>query len=464
MQLSESRNRHWCWLAVFASVLGGCDRRPAPPPTETTRLRCDADNGGLTLPAGFCAIVVADYLANLRGLAISARGDLYATILNRRLNTGGLIAMRDTDSDGRADEFSPFGDVGGVGLQIRGDYLYLGADTVILRYRLGDAARPAGKPEVVVSGLPAGPLHASKTMAFDDQGGLFVSIGAPSNACQQTDRSPGSPGRDPCPELANSAGVWRFDADRPGQRFDDGHHYASGIRHALALDWNPADGAVYVIQHGREALSELWPQWYTTEQDEQLPSEEMLRLSDGASFSWPYCYHDPQQGRRVLAPEYGGDGMRVDRCASYPGPVAVFPAHFGPNDMLFYRGSQFPRRYRGGAFIAFHGSYRGIGGNRTGHQIVFVPTDKGVPGTSWEVFADGFAGSRSSAEAAPQYRPTAIAEGPDGSLYVADSVSGRIWRIVYRATRPPPAAVPPIPGPASGNSAATPQSQGNKAE
>jgi glucose/arabinose dehydrogenase len=453
------RWHRWLWLLVMVWVVAGCDRR-APTPATGSSLKCDPDNGGLALPPGFCAFIVADYFANLRGLAVTPSGDLYATVLNRRLNTGGLIAMRDSDADGRADEFAQFGEIGGVGLHIRGDYLYLGADTQILRYRLGKAARPAGRPEVVVSDLPAAALHASKTLTFDDRGGMYVSVGAPSNACQQTDRSPGSPGLDPCPELERTAGVWRFDADRLGQTFADGHRFAAGIRHALALDWNPGDGAPYLVQHGREELSDLWPRLYTAEQDQQLPAEEMLKLTDGATFSWPYCYHDPQQGRRVLAPEYGGDGMRVDRCADYPAPVVVFPAHFGPNDLLFYRGSQFPRRYRGGAFIAFHGSYRGMSGVRTGYQVVFVPGEKGVPGNTWEVFADGFAGPGTTEE--PQHRPTALAEGADGSLYVADSVSGRIWRIIYHPVKPPPAAVPPIP--ATGTEAATPQNQGSKAE
>ncbi|MGQ0656839.1 MAG: PQQ-dependent sugar dehydrogenase [Chromatiales bacterium] len=420
-------------IALVVLLHAGCSPETPPPPSPETAMpavACDPDNGGLRLPDGFCAVIVADHFANLRELAVKANGDLYGSLLNRRLGTGGLVALRDNDGDGRADEIRQFGDRGGVGLGIHDGYLYLGADDAVLRYRLGEDLVPAAGPEIVVGDLPTSELHASKTFAFDGHGGLYVSIGAPSNACQQQDRSPGSPGRDPCPELQHTAGVWRFDAARLDQSQAHGERYASGIRHALAIDWQPQLDELYVAQHGRDQLNELWPQMFSAEQGELLPAEEMLALTRGTEFSWPYCYYDPFQRRRVLAPEYGGDGIRVGRCAVYPEPVVVFPGHFGPNDMLFYRGDQFPRRYRGGAFIAFHGSYQQMGATQVGYQVVFVPLEKGRISGEWEVFADGFAGTARSSVA--EHRPTGLAEGPDGSLYIADSVSGRIWRVVYR--------------------------------
>lgn len=420
-------------LPLVLLWVDGCSREAPPTPPAAPALpsvACDTDNGGLRLPDGFCALVVADHFANLRDLAVRANGDLYGSLLNRRLGTGGLVALRDTNGDGRADDIRQFGDRGGVGLALHGDYLYLGADAAVLRFRLGADLTPDPAAEVVVSGLPAGEHHASKTFTFDARGGLYVSIGAPSNACQQQDRSPGSPGHDPCPELENSAGIWRFEEARPGQMLADGERYASGIRHALAIDWQPIVNDLYVVQHGRDQLNELWPQLFSAVQGELLPAEEMLRVTAGAEFGWPYCYYDPFQRRRVLAPEYAGDGIRVGRCTSFPEPVVAFPGHFGPNDMLFYRGEQFPPRYRGGAYIAFHGSYQQMGAARVGYQVVFVPMAKGEMSAEWEVFADGFAGTAQSSAA--EYRPTGLAEGPDGSLYIADSVSGRIWRVLYR--------------------------------
>lgn len=430
---ASQRARISSLLLAIVITLGGCERESAPSvpaaSVEAPPAQCDANNAGLQLPLGFCAVLVADHFANLRELAIAGNGDIYGSLLNRRLGFGGLVALRDRNGDGTAEEIRQFGEVGGVGLAIHDGHLYLGADRAVLRYRLDGGLVPAAPPEVVVDGLPAAELHASKTLAFDESGGMFVTIGAPSNACQRQDRRLESPGVDPCEELEDAAGIWRFDAMQTGQTFADGERYASGIRHALAVAWEPRGDALYVVQHGRDELSELWPQKYTAEEGELVPAEEMLEVTAGATFSWPYCYYDPQQHRRVLAPEYGGDGTRADRCNDFPDPVAIFPAHYGPNDMLIYGGRQFPKRYHGGAFIAFHGAFRTQGGERRGYQVVFVPMEEDGFAADWEVFADGFGGTVADA---PEHRPTGLAEGPDGSLYIADSVTGRIWRVIHR--------------------------------
>ena len=448
-------------LAMATALVAGCNRKPPPPPEKpaAAAIRCDPGNGGLTLPPGFCALIVADHFANLREIAVNGNGDIYGTTLNRRLGIGGLIALRDTNGDGRADQIETFGKAGGAGLAIHDGYLYLGLDQAIVRYALDKHTLvPPTPPETIVSGFPDSGSHASKTFAFDDAGGLLVAVGAPSNACQAQDRSPGSPGLDPCPELARSAGVWRFDAARPGQTQEqDGHRFVSGVRHVLAIAWQTESKQLYLVQQGRDELSELWPDRFSAEQGDVLPAEEMLLATPGAEFSWPYCYYDPFQNRLVLAPEYGGDGIRVGRCSRFPDPVLAFPAHYSPNDMLFYAGKMFPAHYQGGAFIAFHGAYRQITTGRAGYQVVFVPYRHGSLSTHWEVFADGFAGSDPSVGPEDaEHRPNAVAEGPDGSLYIADSVTGRIWRVFYRG-------VPPVPEDAAKrNAAELPQSPESK--
>ncbi len=450
----DRRARHRFLAAAIAAAVAllpaACGRKqvPAPAvPAARTAPACDPDNGGLKLPPGFCALIVADHFANLHDIVVTARGDIYGSMLNRRLGFGRLVALRDSDGDGRADQIQEFGDRGGVGLALWNNHLYLGADDAVWRYPLQEWL-PSAPAELVVGDLPASDVLASKTLAFDDDGGLYVSVGAPSNACQQVDRGPGSPGLDPCPQLDRHAGIWRFTADRPGQTFDaDGSKYAGGIRHALAMAWHRQTRALYVVQHGRDELSELWPDRFTSEQGELLPAEEMLKITPGAQFSWPYCYYDGFQRRRVLAPEYGGDGLRTDRCTDYPAPVVAFPAHYGPNGMLFYQGGQFPARYRGGAFIAFHGAYKQMNSAPAGYQVVFVPFEQGAFSERWEVFADGFAGQppadQGAGNFAPEHRPTSVAEGPDGSLYIADSETGRIWRVLYRPPAGAPAATMP---------------------
>lgn len=426
-------------LLAACAGLAGCGPGPeqeaaAPAPPAAAGPVCDPDNGGLRLPEGFCALVVADHFGNLRHLALSPEGDLYAASRNRRLGLGSVVALRDVDGDGRADLTAQFDEEGGVGLALRGRALYLGTDTAVVRYRLAPGELvPTAPREVIVSGFAADQVHVSKTLAFDEAGGLYVAVGAPSNACQQADRVVGSPGLDPCPLLESSGGIWRLDADRPGQDYRrDGRRYASGIRHALAIDWEPTSGTLYAVQQGRDELDRLWPQHYTPEQSARLPGEELLRVLPETAYSWPYCFHDPDQGRLVEAPEYLAAEGQSGRCAGFPAPLAAFPAHSSPGDMVFYDGSQFPGRYRGGAFVALQGSYREDTGAPVGHEVVFVPFAEGQPAGPPEVFAAGFNAPAEAGAEARAFRPGGLAVGPDGSLYVSDSTQGRIWRVLYR--------------------------------
>ncbi|HEV7836897.1 MAG TPA: hypothetical protein VGO75_02435, partial [Gemmatimonadaceae bacterium] len=154
-----------------------------------------------------------------------------------------------------------------------------------------------------------------------------------------------------------------------------------------------------------------------------------LRVEAGDDYGWPYCYHDRALGRRVLAPEYGGDANKAGRCADKKLPVLAFPGHWAPDGLLFYQGTQFPARYRNGVFITFHGSWNRIG-RQDGYKVVFVPSVGIIAGDSAETFADGFAGRKKDPGGA-KYRPVGLAEGPDGSLYITDDQRGRIWRVVY---------------------------------
>jgi len=289
---------------------------------------------------------------------------------------------------------------------------------------------PSGERETIVQGLRARGGHAAKPLAFDDQGHLYVNVGSPSNACQEESRTPGSPGMDPCPELETNAGIWRFDADAAGQAQGDGTHFATGMRNTVALATKPGDGHLYAAIHGRDQLHSLWPDRFTQEQNAEKPSEEFVRVTEGDDYGWPYCYHDPEMDQKVLAPEYGGDGQEMGRCAEMDDPLIDFPAHWGPNALHFYTGSQFPETYRGGAFIAFHGSWNRAPLPQGGYNVVFAPFRDGEPTSEWEEFATGFREEGQGPRDA-DHRPTGLAQGPDGSLYVTDDQAGWIWRIMY---------------------------------
>lgn len=143
---------------------------------------------------------------------------------------------------------------------------------------------------------------------------------------------------------------------------------------------------------------------------------------------WPFVYYDPFQKKLILAPEYGGDGKETGS-KKYQDPIAAFPAHLAPDDLLFYTGSMFPEKYKNGAFIAFHGQSPSL---KEGYLVAFVPFKDGKPLGEWEIFADNFAGEDlKDSTGIIQHRPTGLAQGPDGALYVSDDLKGDIFRIAY---------------------------------
>lgn len=383
---------------------------------------------GLALPPGFTATVVQEGLGAGRHLAVAANGDIYLA------GRDGLVAMRDGNGDGKVDETRPFGDVAGTEAIIFGDWLYVSDNVGVYRYALskGELA-PGGAKQVVVDGFPMERQHADKTFALDPKGTLYVNVGAPSNSCQQQDRQPGSLGRNPCPILEKYGGVWVFDGNKLGQRASEGRRFATGMRNAVALEWNAGQNALYAVIHGRDSLDTLFPALYQSQDNATRTAEEFHKIVDGGNYGWPYTFWDNKLGKRVVAPEYGGDGKKVPEAGKYADPLVAFPAHWAPNDLLFYSGKKFPARYQGGAFIAFHGSWNRAPEPQAGYKVVFQPMKNGVPSGNYEVFADGFAGDlQDNNPRNARYRPVGLAVGPDGSLFIADSQKGRIWKVSYQ--------------------------------
>ncbi len=409
----------------------------------------DPDQGGLFLPENFEALVVADSIGRARHLAISDNGDIYVRLSSSDSIHGGNIALRDTNKDGKADIIQRFGGIGvqrtsyGTGMKIHKGYLYFSTDKTLYRYKLEpEKLVPTGKREIVLSDDHAhgSHWHITKPVSFDDQGYMYVPFGVPSNACQDLSVSPnGAPegiGLDPCPELEEHGGIWQFKAGKIGLTQKDGERFATGIRSVVAMRWNPVDKHLYTVMHGRDNLHSLFPARFTPWQSALLPAEEFLKVTKGANFGWPYCYFDQIEGKKVLAPEYGGDGQVLGRCEGMDLPLMGFPGHWAPNDLLFYGGDQFPDRYKEGAFIAFHGSTNRAPYAQAGYFVCFVPFVDGAPDGSWEVFADGFAGLEPLVNTSDaRYRPVGLAEGPDGSLYISESNIGKIWRVMYKGDR-----------------------------
>ncbi len=420
---------------VVGAMVSGCGEQ-SEKEEITPYFTADDDQGGLNLAPGMKAYVIAEDLGRGRHVAVNDNGDIYMN-LREPNDKGGIVALRDTNGDGRADEIEYFGDFGGTGMAFYKGNLYASNDSAIFRFTISQGnlvPDNAAAPDTIVSGLPQQTSHAAKSFTFDEQGNLYVNIGAPSNACQEQDRTKGSPAMDPCPLLERQGGVWRFDAETVGQtQVEHGHKYATGIRNAVALGYNPTDKHVYAVQHGRDMLNGLFPEMYDEAASAALPAEEMFRLTDGANFGWPYCYFDPAKNKRVMSPEYGGDGENVGRCEGTDQPVMAFPAHWAPNDILFYTGDQFPVSYKGSALVAFHGSWNRAPLEQKGYFVAFVPFENGSPAADYETLAEGFAGvDIIEAPSDALHRPTGIAQAPDGTVIISDSVSGKLWRVFYQ--------------------------------
>ncbi len=430
-------------VSVIAARDGNHEVAAPPPPTAPA---CAPDNGGITLPPGLCAIVFADSLVQARHLVIAPNGDVIVSVQGGPM--AGVVVLRDTDKDGKADVKSRF--AGAANGSDRGfnssevalfeGHLYTETTTAILRYpyKEGDLVA-SGPPDTIASGLPGGGNHPRKTFAIGKDGSIYVNFGSEDNICT-THAKDGvaTPGPDPCTETDRRAGIWRFDARKLHQTPATGEHYAIGVRNAIGMAINPNDGALWVMQHGRDDLG-LWPAYFTTQQNAEIPAEELFRIEKGGNYGWPYCYFDPIQKKKLLGPEYGGNGKDPGRCATMKTNVAAFPGHWAPNGLLFYTGSMLPAKYKNGAFIAFHGSWNRAPLPQAGFKVVFQPLKDNKAAGDFEVFADGFAPNL-NARRAPgtpppdptkvDRRPVGLAQGPDGALYVTDDARGRIWKIV----------------------------------
>ncbi len=421
---------------------------------------CPGNNGGLTLPSGFCATVFADNLGHVRHMAVAPNGVLYANTWSGRFYRfdkppagGFLIALKDSKGAGRADVIKRFGagvpegSAGGTGIAYYNGAVYAEQNDKIIRYVLptnSDSIAPTGEPQTVVSGLPLTGSHNMHPFIIDAQGHIFVDLGSATNSCQINDRAPGSLGHNPCTELETRAGTWRYDANKTGQRFSAAERYITGLRNGEGFGIDSA-GRLFATQHGRDQLNQNFSKLYTPKQSAELPAEELVELRQGADYGWPECYYDEFQKRLVLAPEYGGDGgKKIGVCAEKTAPVAAFPGHWAPNDLLIYTGNKFPAVYHDGALIAFHGSWNRAPEPQGGYNVVFQPLKNGKAAGDYVVFADGFAGPiKEPGQAA--FRPTGLAMAPDGSIYISDDKHGRIWHVTYQGSADAAVAAAPVP-------------------
>jgi glucose/arabinose dehydrogenase/mono/diheme cytochrome c family protein len=420
-------------------------RSRSNPGSETQSQACPNDDSGLTLPASFCATIFADDIGHARHMVVGPSGVVYVNTWSGRYygdaatHAGGfLVALQDKTGAGKADVTERFGETvqsggaGGTGIGMYKGSIYAEINDRIVRYALpAGSIVPRDPPDTIVSGLPLGGDHPMHPFIINAEGSMYVDVATATNACQLQNRQLKSPGANPCTELVTRGGIWRYDANKTNQKFAPAERFATGIRNAEGFAIDSA-GRVFVTQHGRDQLHANWPDLYKPEEEATQPAEELLLLKPGGDYGWPECYYDAVVQKLVLAPEYGGDGGKsLGPCANKIAPVAAFPAHWAPNGMALYDKNQFPTRYRNGVFIAFHGSWDRAPYPQGGYNVVFQSLDGDRASGNCEIFADGFAGPVKTPDGAA-HRPSGVAVGPDGSLYVSDDIRGRIYRIVYQ--------------------------------
>jgi glucose/arabinose dehydrogenase len=344
-----------------------------------------ADAGDITLPPGFRIAVYADQVRNARQMAAGPPGVVFVGSRSE----GKVYAVVDRDGDERAEQVHVLAKGLNMpsGVAFRDGALYVAEVRRILRFPdvARDLARPP-QPEVVTDAFPSETHHGWKFIAFGPDGRLYVPVGAPCNVCQ--------------PPGPLHATITRLDLSggRP-------EVIARGVRNSVGFDFHPETGDLWFTDNGRDWLGDAEP-----------PDRLNHLTRPGEHFGFPYCY-----GRGTPDPDHNaGRG-----CREFTPPARALDPHVAALGMRFYTGTVFPERYRGGIFIAEHGSWNSS--VPVGYRVTFVQI-AGGRAVSYEPFATGWL--KDSAAAG---RPADVLVMPDGALLVSDDKAGRLYRITYRA-------------------------------
>jgi glucose/arabinose dehydrogenase len=376
-------------LAAGQVTHGQKPKLPAPYATNSS------GNGpqGTKPPAGFLPTVPAGFRVNVyaasfkvpRWLTVAPNGDIFLA----DNGSGEIIVMRDPQHTGAAqereifvsDQKRPFG------IAFREDYVYIGNTRELVRFKYDPkTSKRLGEKEHLMD-LPGGG-HDTRSLAFSADGKhLFVAVGSGSNI---------DTGEEPI-----RAAVTICDPDGKNARL-----FATGLRNPVGLALEPVTGEVWTSVNERDELGD------------DLPPDYFTSLKDGGFYGWPYSYIGSNVDPRVKQ-------EHPELVARAIIPDVLLGAHVAPLQFAFYTGKQFPESYRGGAFVAEHGSWNRA--SRSGYQIAFVAFKNGKPSADPVPFMTGLVPDPSKSDV--NGRPVGMAVAPDGSLLVSDDGAGVIYRI-----------------------------------
>jgi glucose/arabinose dehydrogenase len=331
----------------------------------------------LRLPPGFKISVFAQHLQGVRYMALGPGNAVYAS----QPGSGLIVKLTDANHDGVADSIVTIvsGLKGPFGIAFRGDTMYVAEESDIKRYDPRGAA-----PVTIVPAIPGGG-HSTRTIVFGPDGKLYLAVGSSCNLCDERD--------------SMRAAVTQFNRDGSGGRI-----FAKGLRNSVGMAFNPKTGELWSGNNDRDNLGD------------DVPPEHVNIIKDGLNYGWPECYLPGKPN-----PEYGSAN-----CSNVEPPAITIQAHSAPLGLAFYTGTQFPREYRGDAFVTLHGSW-----NRsvpTGAKVVRIEMDSsGQRAVGVEDFIVGW----QRPDGKRWGRPVSLLVMPDGALLVSDDVGDKIWRVTY---------------------------------
>jgi glucose/arabinose dehydrogenase len=379
-------------IPTLAQVTHG-QKPNLPAPFETK----SAGNGpeGVKPPAGFLpkaplgfqvSIYATDFKVP-RFMTVAPNGDIFVA----DTGAGQVVILRDPQHGGGTPQKEVFVDKqkAPFGIAFHDDYVYVGNMTSVVRFHYDkNTSKRTGEAEHIMD-LPGGG-HSTRTLAFSPDGSkLFVSVGSASNIDIEKDQ--------------RRAAVTVCDPDGKNARI-----YASGLRNAVGLAIEPVTGTPWVSVNERDELGD------------DLPPDYFTSIKDGGFYGWPYSYIGGNVDPRVKP-------QRPDLVAKAIIPDVLLGAHVAPLQFAFYTGKQFPALYRGGAFIAEHGSWNRS--TRNGYQVVFVGFKNGQAVEDPVPFLTGFVADPKGKNV--EGRPVGVVVAPDGSLLVSDDGAQVIYRVSY---------------------------------
>lgn len=341
-----------------------------------------------TVPPGFQVNIFAQEFKYVRFLTTAPDGDIFAA----DTGAGEVVVLRDPQHTGGAAQREVF--AGGLkrpfGIAFHDDYVYVGNTGEVVRFRYDkQTSKRTGESEHVLD-LPNTGGHSTRTLAFSKDGQhLYISVGSSGNIDIEKDQ--------------RRAAILVCDPDGKNARV-----YASGLRNGVGLAVEPATGAVWTSVNERDELGD------------NLPPDFLTSVKDGGFYGFPYSYIGDNVDSRV-------EPQKPDLVAKAIIPDVLLGAHVAPMQFAFYTGQQFPESYRGGIFLAEHGSWNRA--SRAGYQVVFVGVKDGKAAADPVPFLTGFVPDPAGKNV--NGRPVGVTVASDGALLVSDDGANVIYRVSY---------------------------------